>query len=220
MRKLIAVCAVFMVPTVANANELYLEGSAGISLLSDVDTKTYSYTGPGLSVSGSGSLEYDESLTFGAEVGLAGIGGTPWRLGASWDHLEAELDQATLSGTVNGQSGSISIPASTLEAAGLDFDNSINVFSGNVYYDVKTSLDIDWYLGGGLGYADIENADGEPAFSAITGINYWFADNFAFGVKYKFTYIDSLEDDLGIEYDSITNHAFLATLSVKFGGTE
>lgn len=213
MRWIALSLALGLLPTTASAVDLYVEGAIGGTFIHDLETDTVTVTDGQNTATGSAELTFDPSLYFGVEAGVGAfmqfIPGI--RLAASWDRVEAELDEVELSGTVNGTPGSITLDAS-------DFESSIDVYSANVYFD----LNPDWqeitpYGGIGVGIADGEDFDDEEwAFSATAGLKYWPHENIGIGAKYKFITINGPDTGIaGVKYDDIYSHTFGATLTLR-----
>ena len=217
MKKSLLTASLFILPLAAQAAGGYIEGQVGYGYIDDVDTKTYSSIETG---SVKASLDYDPDVAFGLEIGIRDFESqNVFRLGLAWNRLKADLDKASVKisgGTVIGPvSGKAS--SSELKAAGLDFDNDVDVYTVNAYYDFPVKMAFKPYLGLGVGVADIDNAkDTERAIIGIIGGRYEISDGVNLGIKYQYIDVDNFKDDLGIKYDGASAQMISATLGMDF----
>lgn len=216
MKKLLA-ASLFILPLAVQAQG-YIEGQVGYTFIDDVDTKTYSSVETG---SVQGSLDYDSAVAYGLEIGMKNFEAhNVLRMGLAWNRVSADLDKASIDisgGTlIDPISGSAS--SSELKSEGLNFDNDVNVYTANFYYDIPlNSSAFTPYLGFGIGMADIDNAkSNELALIGIVGGRYEISDGKYLGMKYQYIDVADFEDELGIEYDGVGAHMISATLGMDF----
>lgn len=216
MKKLLIAAALILVPVSAQARDQgYIEGAIGAAFIPTVNTHTYTATIGTDVVSGHGFLNYKTQWSPGAEIGYAGMYDGAMRFGISWDYLNGKLDTAGVTGTVNGVPGSITFPASTVKAAGFDFDTNVNVVAANAYYDLPTFGErITPYIGLGVGSAWIKHADTNFAGSATAGFQIAVSDDVYVGARYRFYWIPGVTDDLNIKYNAIKAHVVSAVIGV------
>ena len=217
MKSTLLASILFALPIAAQAASGYIEGQVGYASIHDVDTKTFTSIETG---SVSGSLDYDPVIGYGFEIGIRDFEQyNDLRVGLAWNRFKAELDSASIDVTGGTEVGAISgsASASDLASVGLDFDNDINVYSANFYYDFPVEMAFKPYLGFGIGVADIENAeDKEIAVIGLIGGQYEISEGVNLGIKYQYINIDSFEDELGIEYDDASASMISVTLGVNF----
>lgn len=202
----------------------YVEGQFGLTAVSDVDTGTYSGTASGVTfTSVKGSIDYENAVTFGAEVGMRDFGVSNVRVGLSVNYFNAKLDSLTASGTATDGVTTLTGPATFSRAdlntigAGSYFDNRVGLYSLNGYYDFNSDSKLTPYLGVGVGLADIENAKSkEWGISFIAGVNYDFTEKTYLGVKGMYHKIAGPTDKSSIKFDSITTYSIMATLGYNF----
>lgn len=192
-------------------------------MIDDVDANT-SVQGGGFNAAIALVGEYDDATAFGAEVGLAGIGGTGFRAGLGYTTFDAELEAVNLTAT-NITFNGVAIPgaasgrvtADQLKAAGADIGEKVKVFSVNAYYDFDLDSNFKPYLGLGVGMADIENMkDNELALSGYAGVNYAITENLYAGLRASIHHVEGGEDEAGIKYDDLRTYAVGAVVGYKF----
>jgi opacity protein-like surface antigen len=198
----------------------YIEGQINYTKVKDVDTKTYTGTGGGVTFTNvNGKLEYDTDIGYGIEVGIREFLNKNLRLGISYLANKIELKKATGSGTAS-QGGTtinfaISASRADLKSVGLDFDNDAKNYSLNAYYDFDNLNGITPFVGIGLGKADIQNAkDKEFSKSLYLGARYFVDKNLYIGGKGTYSMIDGPEDGFGIKYEDIS--VYVVTLGVGY----
>ena len=201
----------------------YVEGQISRMMIDDVDANT-SVQGGGFNAAIALVGEYDDATAFGAEVGLAGIGGTGFRAGLGYTTFDAELEAVNLTAT-NITFNGVAIPgaasgrvtADQLKAAGADIGEKVKVFSVNAYYDFDLDSNFKPYLGLGVGMADIENMkDNELALSGYAGVNYAITENLYAGLRASIHHVEGGEDEAGIKYDDLRTYAVGAVVGYKF----
>lgn len=197
----------------------YLEGNLGYMFTSDVKMKGSAFNPTTGTISNIG-LDYDDALGYGLEVGLRNFERYDvLRIGLAWDRFDADLDRITLtaSGGTSLAAGNYSISSSELKSLGFDFDNSVNVYTVNLYYDFPSESKFTFSLGAGVGLGDVENArDEEFAWKFSVGGRYQLTERTYIGLRYDHIGIDSLEDELGLSYDDVAANRVAATLTYAF----
>lgn len=223
MKKLLTaslITGLFTLSYSAHAASPYIEGQLGMANADSVDTNTYNGTASGITAVGlRASLEYDNSATFGVEFGFKDVIIPNLRIGASIQTLNFDLDSAEINGSItNGATtftGPVTVTSADLSSAGLTFDNRVNLFMVNTYYDFKTSTNFTPFVGFGIGLADIENAkDNEFAYSLNAGAKYNIDKNMYVGAKAVYTRVSGPEDELGIKFNDID--VYSANLSIGY----
>lgn len=198
----------------------YIEGQLGWSSADDVDTKTYSGTVSGIAYNGRVQVQTDSSLSGGVELGLSNVGADNFRLGASYNRAQYDMSKVLAIGSLayhgTTYAGSVDV-TSALRADGISFDNSVNLYMLNAYYDFKTSSPFTPFVGASIGLADIEHAkDVEFAYGASAGAKYNFDKNLYLGVKGSFTRVNGAKDELGMDYEDIDIWSAHALLGYEF----
>ena len=145
MKKIISsllACAFIFASTISFAEQkYYIEGQINYNQVDDVDTNTYSGSAGGFTFSNlKGTLDYDSDIGYGLEFGVSGIlNNDNLRIGVSYVENEIELESASGSGTVTDGSTTVNFAVSAsrsdLDSIGLSFDNDVEVYSLNAYYD-------------------------------------------------------------------------------------
>jgi len=165
-------------------------------------------------------LDYDDEISYGLEVGIRNF--DPYdvlRLSVSWDRFDTEVDQGTLSvenGVVISPPGG-KFSGSELNDIGFKFDNEIDVYMANLYFDIPLKSAFTPYFGIGLGQADIEHAeDKEFAWKFMLGTNYEFTQNFGLGLRYQYINIEGWEDEFDYKYDDLIIQDISATARYQF----
>jgi hypothetical protein len=213
MRGLLIAAILAAIPSVAAAQTAYLEGSLGVAIISDIETDDYT-----MNLSGSGLFEGRNELSFESEVtgGVeAGLGFGPWRFGVAWDFMTAQLDTARVVGTVDGVPFLFEGTDSDIaDLTGLSFQEDVATVSANAYYNFGAE-DASWrpFVGIGIGGAAFQDSDVELAVNATAGARFALSPRAYLGARYRLTWIEGPQDDLGIKYNSIYMH----TVSVVFG---
>ena len=143
-----------------------------------------------------------------------------FRFGASWDFSSAQLDTARVEGTLDGVPFFIEGTDDEIaDYLGLSFDENVHIFAANAYYNVGApDALVRPYIGVGLGAATFQDADTELAVNLTAGARFALGPSSYIGTRYRFTWIQGPEDDLGISYESITMHTFSLLLGFYFGG--
>ena len=225
MKKIITILfAIFFVPSISFAMpKYYIEGQINYNQVDNVDTNTYSGSSGGFTFTNlKGTLDYDSDIGYGFEFGASGLfDNDNLRLGLSYVKNEIELKKATGSGTVSDGSTTVNFAVSAdrsdLNSIGLSFDNDVDVYSLNAYYDFNAVNGFRPFLGAGIGQADIQNAkDKELAMSLYAGGRYSINENTYVGVKGTYMRVDGPEDKLGIKYDDITMYGITLSVGYQF----
>jgi opacity protein-like surface antigen len=196
----------------ANLPANYAEISLGASFLSTVNTDTYSLTYGATSATGKVKLGYDTSLIAGAELGVAGVGMPEIRLGVGYEYMPIRLSSATVVGTVNGVSNSVTFSRADVSGAGLSFDDDVHLVTGNVYYSLPLVGPVRPYVGLGVGAAMIQHADTQLAITGTLGVRAALSEQAYVGLRYRFYRIQGPTDSLGISYSPIMNQSVMALL--------
>ena len=207
----------------AQAATPYVEGQIGYANASKVNTNTYNgEVEPGITATDlKGSLNYDSSASFGAEIGMKDVLVPNLRLGASITTMKFDLKNATISGSVTDGvdtiSGSLPITAAQFASVGLNFDNRVNLYMANAYYDFKNDSQFTPFVGFGLGVADIKNAtDNEFAYTLNAGAKYNIDKNVYIGAKAAYTNINGPSDELGLKYQNLEIFTANVALGYEF----
>jgi opacity protein-like surface antigen len=214
MRKLLLAAVLAFIPSVASA-QFYVEGTAGVTEVPDIGTKDYSINIPSVGLlEASSKLKYAQTFTGGGEAGIRFLG---WRLGASGELASTHLDKGTISGTLNGSPYFLEGTGDEIaNALGLSFNNNIQIVSANLYYNLPVPV-VQPFVGVGVGSAFIENASTEIALSASAGARVALGSRAYVGARYRFTYIQGPQDDIGITYKPIMFHSVSLILGLNLG---
>jgi opacity protein-like surface antigen len=206
----------------AQAATPYVEGQIGYANASKVNTNTYSGTVDGITATNlMGKLNYDSSASFGAEIGIKDLLVPNLRVGASFTTMKFDLKNAVISGSltdgVDTVSGSLPISAADFATVGVSFDNRVNLYMANAYYDFKNDSKFTPFVGVGLGVADIKNAkDSEFTYSVNAGAKYNIDKNLYVGAKAAYTNINGPADQLGLKYQNIELYTANLSLGYEF----
>lgn len=97
------------------------------------------------------------------------------------------------------------------------FGNNIDAYSvmGNVYFDLPLSWIVQPYIGGGIGWGEVDGGsfdDDGVAFAGMAGVTYDLSSNMAIDLGYKFRYIDVNAGPV----DYWTDHSFRGGLRFSF----
>ena len=205
----------------------YLEGQVGGVSMVDLSSKPL--TGNG-TVNG-GAVSYnnltlsqstDTAMSYGAEFGLRNLFNSRFRLGLSWVGFKQKINDVsgtgaftTTGGTYTLGAGSIP-PNSALVAAGIHYDNRINIFTANAYYDFRQVMWHRPFIGFGVGTADIEHSTKKSlTMTGSVGTQVNITSNIYAGVKLTGYWIKGPKDGL-IDYKPITAGTALFTTGVHF----
>ena len=214
MRALMLAAVLALIPSLASA-QFYAEGFGGIAEVPDIGTKNYSIDIPSVGLlDASSKLKYKQTFSGGAEAGVHLLG---WRLGAGWDTASTHLDKGTITGTLNGAPYVFEGTGDEIaDALGLSFNNNLHIVSANLYYNFPVPI-VQPFIGFGAGSAFIENASTEIALSASAGARVPLGSRAYVGARYRFTYIQGPQDDIGITYKPIMLHSVSLILGVNLG---
>lgn len=219
MKRVIVAMFVAAFPLHAFAVGGYVEGSLGYTFVSDVDVKG-SATTPATGTISDIDLVFEDAVGYGLEIGIRNFEQhNVLRIGFAWDRFDADLDEIDFSATGGNQlpAGNYSISSGELRTVGLDFDNTVDVYTANLYYDFPSSGKWSFFFGGGIGFGDVENAkDNELAWKVALGARYPLSDNMYLGLRYDHIRVDEVEDELGVEYNNIGANRVSATLLFNF----
>jgi len=201
--------------------QFYIEGNVGQADIGSVKTSRYTGSVNGYTWDASASIDYNKPTYWGLEIGANKPGDLPLRLGFAYTTMKAKFRQASLTGSVSDgsttYSGSVPITRADLGDLGLDFDNRINIYNVNAYYDFDTKSAVRPYIGFGLGFADIENAeDNEFTYSLHAGLNYDISKSTYIGARVGWYRISGPTDKLGIAYDDITTTTYGVTVGYRY----
>lgn len=218
MRRLILAAALAVAPSIAHAQIGYLEGSIGIAMIPDVETEDYAVDTDVGFFEGRGELNYETEFSGGVEAGLTT---GAFRFGAFWEMMSAQLDTGRIVGTLDGSP--INLEGTDDEIAdylGLSFDENVHIFGVNGYYNFgPPAATVQPFVGVGIGGATFQDADTELAVNATLGARFALGERAYLGARYRFTWINGPEDDLGIAYKSIHVHTLSLILGFYFGGS-
>ena len=198
-------------------------------------TSAWGYGGLDTSSSGVGTIdqydyngtvshhwEFDRALAFGGELGVRDLGETGLRLGLAFTQFTADVDSITMtfSGTITDINTGQTLTGSgsdTLSSGGLD--QEVKLFGLNAYYDFDSGNAFTPFIGAGIGFADMDDADDkEFAFSVHAGGQYAFGDSGAYlGLKGSYYRINGpTAGNNALEFDDVDAFTVLATLGYKF----
>jgi opacity protein-like surface antigen len=220
MKFLMVTAVLCAVPTLACAQDdgtlpvSFAEVSLGASFIPTIRTKTYTLSDGIDTATGHIELNYSTGLTAGAEVGI--LGGLFPKIGfsISYDYLQARFDHGLVVGTLNGTPGSLAFTRNDVASFGINLDNDVHLIAANVLYNPWDEGRIHPYIGGGVGVAVISHTDTQAAVTATAGVRADLSDDFYVGVRYRYYYVTGPTDDLGIRYDSLSNHSVMAMIGV------
>jgi len=219
MKKLLLAAAVAALPSIAHAQNAYVEGAIGLSLLPDIQTDNYTFTTPSGVFAGNAETDYGADWAFGLEGGYQT---GPWRFGVSWDIIHSEVNHARLEGTLNGAPFSAEVSDQQLADFGIGANNDINIFAANAYYVFNSfnlanlGFGIQPYIGIGLGAATINNASTEFDFLLTLGADVPLGQNFYLGGRYRVNFISGPTTDTNIKFGSITAHIISIVIGYRF----
>lgn len=207
----------------AQAATPYIEGQIGYANASKVNTNTYNgEVEPGITATDfMAKLNYDSSASFGAEIGMKDVLIPNLRVGASFTTMKFDLKNATLSGILDDGDtifeGPVTVSNTDLASVGLTFDNRVNLYMANAYYDFKNDSQFTPFVGFGLGVADIKNAtDNEFAYTVNAGAKYNIDKNVYIGAKAAYTNINGPSDQLGIKFKNLELYSVNVALGYEF----
>ena len=135
--------------------------------------------------------------------------------------MKFDLNSAQINGVItNGSTtytGPVTVTAANLASVGANFDNRVNLYMLNAYYDFKTSTDFTPFVGFGIGLADIKNAkDTEFAYSVNAGAKYNIDKNVYVGAKGAYTRVNGPTDQLGIKFQDIAVYSANVSIGYEF----
>ena len=214
MRKLVLAAILALIPSVASA-QFYAEGYAGISEVPRIGTESYSINIPSVGLlQASSQLNYAQTFSGGAEGGIRLLG---WRLGASFDMASTHLDSGTIAGTLNGSPYVLQGTGDEIaNALGLSFNKKFQIVSANLSYNLPFPV-VQPFVGVSAGSAFVDNASTEMALSASAGARVPLGSRAYVGARYRFTYIEGPQDNIGITYKPIMFHSVSLILGVNLG---
>lgn len=220
MKFLMACVLLCAIPTLACAQDdgtlpvSFAEVSLGASFIPTIRTKTYTLSDGINTATGHIELNYSTGLTAGAEFGI--LGGLFPKIGfsISYDYLQARFDHGLITGTLNGDPGSLAFTRNDVASLGINLDNDVHLIAANVLYNPLEEGRIHPYIGGGVGVAIISHTDTQAAVTATAGVRADLSDDFYVGVRYRYYYVTGPTDDFGIRYDSLSNHSVMAMMGV------
>lgn len=213
-----AALTAIIISATAQAATPYIEAQIGITNFENIDTKTYSGSDGVITFTNASlNLDYDSSTTLGFEFGAKDVIPNV-RIAAAISTLKMELKSAKINGSFSDGAttitGPISASATNLAAAGLNFDNTVNLYMVNAYYDFQVSEKFSPFLGVGIGLADIEHAkDQEVAYNINAGVQYNINKKAYIGAKATYTTVNGPKDDFGLSYKDIK----ACTANLSFG---
>ena len=155
---------------------LYLSGALGAHSTQDADMG-----------GGTISVENDTDPGFAGLVGIGlELGATNWRTEIEGGYRTSDVD------SISGTAGTGDVDAKTL--------------MGNVFYDIGVTQKLDFYLGGGLGLADVDYSSVSPVGSTAVddndmgwawqlgaGAAYAVTDRIKLTLDYRFLNIEDLD---------------------------
>ena len=224
----IAAVAVFS-SGVAHAQAIFSEFSVGAGFPSRVDTVKYDVIAPfdfttpgGIDIAqgdrlvGNLSGDYNGGITAGLAIGIRGVGDKHFGINLSYDYLQANLDEISAVGTINGVPANETDSLDSLGLSGADFNNEVHIVLGNIRYDfVGPREPIQPYVEIGAGGAFVENSDASAAFAATAGFRVPLGLGFYAGARYRYLRVMGYEDQVGIDYRDISGHSVSAVLGAQ-----
>jgi hypothetical protein len=141
MKFLMACVLLCAIPTLACAQDdgtlpvSFAEVSLGASFIPTIRTKTYTLSDGINTATGHIELNYSTGLTAGAEFGI--LGGLFPKIGfsISYDYLQARFDHGLITGTLNGDPGSLAFTRNDVASLGINLDNDVHLIAANVFYN-------------------------------------------------------------------------------------
>ena len=207
--------------------KLYLEGQVGAVALGDLDSKPLTGTGlmNGSSVTYNNfklSQTADPTTAYGGEIGIRNLFNTRFRLGLAWVGFQQKIKDINGTGGFTTTGGTYTLgagstpPNSALSAAGVHFDNRLNIYTANAYYDFRQVMWHRPFIGFGVGTADIEHSTKKSlTMTGSVGTQVNITRNIYAGVKLTGYWIKGPKDGL-IDYKPITAGTALFTTGVHF----
>lgn len=213
----------------AHAQAVFSEFSVGAGFPSQVDTVKYDVIAPfdfttpgGINIAqgdqlvGNLSGNYNGGIAAGLVIGLRGVGDKHIGVNFSYDYLQANLDEISAVGTINGAPASETDSLESLGLSGADFNNEVHVVLGNIRYDfVGPREQFQPYVEVGAGGAFIENSSTAAAFGASAGFRIPLGLGFYAGARYRYVRVMGYEDQIGIEYKDISGHVVSAVFGAQ-----
>lgn len=213
------VAIVLALSSTASAADIYIEGALGF-YDADVTTKSYSGVSGVVNVNDlSADLNYDIDPALGFEVGVRVA--PQIRVGLAYSKLKLELSDARINGSISDGtttfSGPVSVTDEEFDSIGVSFDNDVDVWLVNGYYDFKTKGNLKPYVGAGIGRVKIENAkSSEMGYGLSLGANYEINKNFYAGLRGSYVRVTGPTDEIGLEFDDIDLTSVQVLLGYKF----
>ena len=217
-KMLLAALVIAALPSVASAQVGYLEGALGLTLIPDVEIEPFQIDIPGAGTfEGRSELNFESEFSGGLEGGVAA---GQWRFGLAWDFASAQLDTGRAEGTLDGVPVIVEATDDEIaDSVGLSFDENVHIFTANAYYNIGAmDVSVRPYVGLGLGVATFEDADPEVAINGTIGARFALGPRSYVGARYRFTWIQGTEDELGLKYEDFTLHTFSLLLGLYIGG--
>ena len=232
---LFAAAAVLAFAPAANAGGLYGKIAAGLSYMEPESDVSNDGAGSGGAVIFDSAADYDNGVGVLAALGYELT--ENWNAELEFSYRNNDIDQIDPDGL--GFSG---IPSGSITG-----DTTVLAIMANVIYDLDFGSPFTPYIGGGIGFADVDhdiagsNTLGAPtaplsiaygpstrsfAYQGIAGIAYELAEGLKLDLSYRF--FSTLKDnfsgtingapaDIDVGY---TNHSLFAGLRWDFGGAE
>jgi len=217
----LAAAAAVLVMGAAQANaQVYVSVNGGMSIMNDADA-TDTFTGG----SGSGSIEHDNGYA------LTGAIGTTWgpvRIEGELGYRANDLDSLNVTSLTLAGVGTFS----GLATASLDGDVSALTGMANVWYDIPTGTNWTPFLGGGIGFANVnmeinhvgtvatslDDSDTVFAYQFGAGIGYKVSPQSTVTLSYRFLGTSDTEFSVGSETieSEYQNHSILLGLNYTF----
>ncbi len=206
---------------------LYLEGQVGGVALGDLESKPLT----GTSIVNGSSVTYnnlklnqtaDPAMAYGGEIGIRNLLNTRFRLGFAWVGFTQKIKDISGAGGFTTTGGTYTLgagstpPNSALLAAGVHFDNRLNIYTANAYYDFRQVMWHRPFIGLGVGTADIEHsAKKNLTVSGTVGTQVNITRNIYAGVKLTAYWIKGPKDGM-IDYKPLTAGTVMFTTGVHF----
>ena len=199
---------------------LYIEGQIMQNNINTVETGAYSGTVSGVTFTNlKGNLDYNSKEANGLELGYKL--NDNFRFGLQFTEFQLDFSKGSITGTATDGNTTISAAADVTEAdvtaLGLKFDNNVSFFIINSYYDFKKIGAITPFAGLGVGSANISNATQQELALVFTGgLSYDISDKIYLGARLSYVRLDSLEDTLGIKYQTPVVISSAVSLGYRF----
>jgi opacity protein-like surface antigen len=185
----------------------YIEGALGYSAGPEAQTDIFSGAVANLTFTSAGLLaNYDNDVSYGVEVGLTTR--SSFRFGLGVTNLEFDINSLSGTGTVDTGTNVFDLSRVTVSREELgpggagELRTVATLYSVNSYYDFDSAGGAIPFVGGGLGFADIEDTRSN-AFTAsfYAGVTVPLRSGFYVGGRLSHHHVDGPTGHSGISYD-------------------